>query len=272
MPSYQPDHCWWLCFILWLHEGGSGLRLKDGLFVKPLPVGWGLTICLWLGPPWFNYWFSFTLSHSRISHEYSSLFIVTLNLICNFSLWCIDRLGSLYANRIFMYFRIKSCIGTQSDVSWLSRSFKSPVVYSADRSKAVVPELVLPFVPLWKCSTRQFVWSLALCCLDIVFFSPFSIWIASLWEVRANLSAFRTFVRFALVWFCLFPLPLGVWKGLRFVIVALPGVFCYFFKINNDIIPTVNASSVSSMTRKRNQKQSLNVLQHSDYTLLIDNL
>ena len=49
----------------------------------------------------------------------------------------------------------------------------------------------------------------------------------SLGEERANLSAFRTFVRFALVWFCLFPLPLGVWEGLRFVIVALPGLFSY---------------------------------------------
>ena len=48
---------------------------------------------------------------------------------------------------------------------------------------------------------------------------------------EANLSALRTFVRFALVWFCLFPLPLvpfGVWEGLRFVIVALPGLFSYF--------------------------------------------
>ena len=44
---------------------------------------------------------------------------------------------------------------------------------------------------------------------------------------RANLSAFRTFVRFALVWFCLFPLPLGVWEGLRSVIVVLPGLFSY---------------------------------------------
>ena len=43
----------------------------------------------------------------------------------------------------------------------------------------------------------------------------------------SNLSAFRTFVRFALVWFCLFPLLLGVWVGLRFVIVALPGLFSY---------------------------------------------
>ena len=50
--------------------------------------------------------------------------------------------------------------------------------------------------------------------------SPFSIAITSLGEERANLSAFRTFVRFALVWICLFPLSLGVWEGLRFVIVA----------------------------------------------------
>ena len=43
-----------------------------------------------------------------------------------------------------------------------------------------------------------------------VFFSPFSIAITSLGEERANLSAFRTFVRFVLVWICRFPLPLGV--------------------------------------------------------------
>ena len=49
-------------------------------------LGWGLTICLWLGPPWFNYWFSFTLAYSRISHEYSSLFIIVINLIFMFSL------------------------------------------------------------------------------------------------------------------------------------------------------------------------------------------
>ena len=59
--------------------------------------------------------------------------------------------------------------------------------------------------------------------------SPFSITITSLGEERANLRAFRTFVRFALVWFCLFPLPLGVWEGLRLVIVALPGLFSYLF-------------------------------------------
>ena len=60
-------------------------------------------------------------------------------------------------------------------------------------------------------------------------FSPFSIAITSLGEERANLSAFRTFVRFVLVWICRFPLPLGVWEGLRFVIVAIPGLFSYLF-------------------------------------------
>ena len=61
--------------------------------------------------------------------------------------------------------------------------------------------------------------------------SPFSIAITSLGEERANLSAFRTFVRFVLVYICRFPLPLGVWEGLRFVIVALPGLFSYLFWI-----------------------------------------
>ena len=63
----------------------------------------------------------------------------------------------------------------------------------------------------------------------LVFFSPFSIAITSLGDERANFSAFRTFVRFVLVWICRFPLPLGVLKGLRFVIVALPGLSSYLF-------------------------------------------
>ena len=64
-------------------------------------------------------------------------------------------------------------------------------------------------------------------CHFVLVFSPFSIAITSFGEERANLSAFRTFVRFVLVWICRFPLPLGVWEGLRFVIVALPGLFSY---------------------------------------------
>ena len=69
----------------------------------------------------------------------------------------------------------------------------------------------------------RFVLCHTLCYFVVVFFSPFSISITSLGKERANPSAFRTFVRFVLVWFRRFPLPLGVWEGLRFVIVALPG-------------------------------------------------
>ena len=79
-------------------------------------------------------------------------------------------------------------------------------------------------------STRRFVVFLTMCHFVLVFFfSPFSIAITSLGEERANLSAFRTFVLFVLVWICRFPLPLAVWEGLRFVIVALPGLFSYLF-------------------------------------------
>ena len=58
-------------------------------------------------------------------------------------------------------------------------------------------------------------------------FSPFSIAITLLGEERANISPFRTFDRFVLVWICGFLLPLGVWEGLRFVIMVLPGLFSY---------------------------------------------
>ena len=78
-------------------------------------------------------------------------------------------------------------------------------------------------------STRRFVLLLTLFHFVFVFFSPFSIAITSLGEERANLSTFCTFVRFVLVWICRFRLPLGVWEGLRFVIVALPGLFSYPF-------------------------------------------
>ena len=78
-------------------------------------------------------------------------------------------------------------------------------------------------------STRRFVVCLSMCHFVLVFYCSFSIAITSLGEERANLSAFRTFVRFVLVWICRFLLPLGVWEGLRFVIVPLPGLFAYLF-------------------------------------------
>ena len=107
------------------------------------------------------------------------------------------------------------------------------VVYSTDRSKAVVPGVSLTLCCFVVYSTRRFVVCLSVCHFVLVFFSPFNIAVTSLGEERANLSAFRTFVRFVLVWICRFPLPLGVWEGLRFVIEALFGLFSY---LSSDII------------------------------------
>ena len=76
--------------------------------------------------------------------------------------------------------------------------FPAPIVYSIDRSKAVVPVL-LTFCCFVVYPTRRFVLRFAWCCFVLVFFGPSSNAITSLGEERANLSAFRAFVRFALV-------------------------------------------------------------------------
>ena len=104
------------------------------------------------------------------------------------------------------------------------------MAYSTDRSKAVVPVLVLVllFVSLWFILRGDF-FCLTLCYFVLVLFSPFSIATTSLGVKRANLSVFRSFVRFVLIWLCRFPLPLGVWEGLRFLIVALPGLSSYLY-------------------------------------------
>ena len=77
--------------------------------------------------------------------------------------------------------------------------------------------LVLLFVVLWFILRGDLFYVLPCVILFLCFFSPFSIAITSLGEERANLSAFCTFVRFVLVWIVWFPLPPGVWQGLRFV-------------------------------------------------------
>ena len=74
-----------------------------------------------------------------------------------------------------------------------------PVVCPTDRSKAVVPVLVLLFVALWFILRGDLLYVFPCVILFLCFFRPFSIVITSLGEERANLSAFRTFVRFVLV-------------------------------------------------------------------------
>ena len=151
-----------------------------------------------------------------------------------FSLWCIDWVGSLYANRFFMYYILRVASEPRVKLTSCKSALNPLVVYSADRSKAVVPVLVCCFVVY---STRRFIVCLFVCHFVLVFFSPFSIAITSLGEERADLRPFGTFVRFVLVWICRFPLPLGVWEGLWFVIVAPPGLFSYLFFLTAIIKP-----------------------------------
>ena len=67
------------------------------------------------------------------------------------------------------------------------------MVYSTDRSKAVVPVLVLLFVALWFILRGDLFYVLPCAILFSCFFSPFSITITSLGKERTSLSVFRTF-------------------------------------------------------------------------------
>ena len=120
-------------------------------------------------------------------------------------------------------FRVAS--GPRVKLASCKNALNPPVVCSTDRSKAVVPVLVLLFVALWFILRGDLLYVFPC----VILFLCFSVLLVSLGDERANLSAFRTFVRSVLVWICRFPRPLGVWEGLRFVIVALPGLFSYLF-------------------------------------------
>ena len=74
------------------------------------------------------------------------------------------------------------------------------VVSSTDRSKAMVTVLVLLFVALWFILRGDLFYVLYYFVLVVSVL--FTIAITSLWEEKANLSAFRAFVQFVLIWVC----------------------------------------------------------------------
>ena len=88
--------------------------------------------------------------------------------------------------------------------------------------------LVLLFVALWFILQGNLFYILPCVILFLCFSVILALRLPRLGKERANLSAFHMFVQFALVWFCLFPLPLGVWEVLQLVIVALPGLLLPF--------------------------------------------
>ena len=104
-----------------------------------------------------------------------------------------------------------------------------PVVYSVDRSKAVVPVLVLLLVALWFILRGDLFYVLPCVILFLCFSVLLALRLPRLWKRELILVLFLRLIDLRLFWFCLFSLPLGVWEGLRFVIVALPGLFSYLF-------------------------------------------
>ena len=122
-------------------------------------------VCLWLGPPWLNYWCSLTPARSgcRNSHGYSSLFVRLIYLLFLFFFFfffvfffaMMHWVGSQYANRLLMCFCIKSSTGSQGEVSRLYHCLKPAVV-----NTAVVPVLLLRCIALWCTRVLQKVLSL----------------------------------------------------------------------------------------------------------------
>ena len=104
-----------------------------------------------------------------------------------------------------------------------------PVVYSTDRSEAVVPVLVLLFVALWFILRGDLFQVLPSVILLLRFSILLALRLPRLGKRGLILVLFVRLFDLSLFGFCLFPLLLGVWEGLRLVIVALPGIFSYLF-------------------------------------------
>ena len=104
-----------------------------------------------------------------------------------------------------------------------------PVVYSTDHSKAVVLVLILLFVALWFILRGYLFYVLPCVIFSLVFLVLLALRLPLLGKRELILVLFVRLFDLRLLCFCLFPLSLGVWDGLQFVIVALPGLFSYFF-------------------------------------------
>ena len=103
------------------------------------------------------------------------------------------------------------------------------VVCSTDRSKAVVPVLVLLFVALWFILQGDLLYVFP----GVVLFLCFSVLLVlrlpRLGKRELILVLFVRLFGLCLCQICRFPLPFGVWEVPRFVIVGLPGLFSYLF-------------------------------------------
>ena len=108
-----------------------------------------------------------------------------------------------------------------------------PVVYSTDRSKAVVPVLVLLFVALWFILRGDWLYAFPCVILFLCFSILLVLRLPRLGKRELILVLFVRLFDLCLFGFVGFLFLLGVWERLRFVIVALPGLFSYLFLLEH---------------------------------------
>ena len=89
--------------------------------------------------------------------------------------------------------------------------------------------LVLLFFALWFILRGDFYYVLPCVILFLCFTVLLALRLPVLGKRELVLVLFACLFDLHLFGFFLFPLPLGVWDGLWFVIVALPGLFSYLF-------------------------------------------
>ena len=119
-------------------------------------------------------------------------------------------------------------------------ALNTSVVYSTKRSKAMVPVLVLLFVALWFILRGDLFYVLHCVILFLCFSVILALRLPRLGKRELILVFFVRLFDLCLFGFVGF-LFLGIWKGLRFVIVALPGRFSYLlYYISFDIIKVLS--------------------------------
>ena len=115
-----------------------------------------LLYCIWrdlkqIESPIFvlSYWFSFALAYSKISLEYSSMFILWLIWFLCFRFDAMTELGAFMRIEFLCISIFRVASGPRVKLASCKSALNPPVVYSTDYSKALVPVLVLLFVALW---------------------------------------------------------------------------------------------------------------------------
>ena len=126
-------------------------------------------------------------------------------------------------------FVLRVASGPRVKLASCKSALNPPVVYSTDRSKAVVPVLVLLFVAFWFILRGDLLYVFPCVILFLCFSILLVLRLPRLGKRELILVLFVRLFDLCLFGFARFPLPLGVWEGLQFVIVALPGLFSYLF-------------------------------------------